>query len=56
MPALIALLVKMLRVMLMAKPGAMLAKVLLFFGFTIVTDQFATDPVIDHVRLDRFQI
>lgn len=50
MPALLGYLVTLLRIMLMAKIGAFVAKVLLFFGFTWATNSFAIGPAIDQIE------
>lgn len=50
MPALVALLVNLLRTMLMVKAGVIIAKVLLFFGLAITVHKFAVDPLLDQVR------
>jgi hypothetical protein len=50
MPAVVALLVTLLRVMLMAKIGAFVVKLLAFFGFTWATNKFAIDPAMDFIR------
>lgn len=50
MPAVIALLVNMLRVMLMAKAGLFVAKVLGFFGLTFLTNEYAIEPLLAQIQ------
>lgn len=49
MPAIIAALLTGLRILLMAKLGAMVARVFLFFGVTWATNEFALQPALDQV-------
>lgn len=50
MAAIIAVLLTGLRILLMAKLGAMVARVLLFFGLTWATNEYVLDPALDQVR------
>lgn len=51
MPAfLLAPLLNGLRILLMAKLGAMVARVLTFLGVTFATQNYAVEPAIDQVR------
>ncbi len=48
--AAIAALVNMLRIMLFAKAGALVAKVLLFFGLAVGVNKFAINPMTDQIK------
>jgi hypothetical protein len=48
--ALIPILLTGLRIMLMAKIGAFCAKLLLFFGFSWATNEFAVEPAMDFLE------
>jgi len=48
--ALIPIVVTALRIMLLAKIGAFVAKLLMFFGFTWATNKFAVEPALDALR------
>lgn len=45
-----ATLVNLLRIMLFAKAGALVAKILLFFGLAWSTMEFAVDPLISQIE------
>lgn len=50
MPALVAALIHALRIMLMAKAGALVLKILLFFGLAITVNRVAIDPVLNQLE------
>ena len=45
-PALVAAMMQVLRVLLMAKIGAFIVSALAFFGFTFVVNQYAIEPAL----------
>lgn len=49
-PALVAALMTVLRVLLMAKIGAFIVSALLFFGFTFAVNEYAIEPALDALR------
>lgn len=49
-PALVAAMMTVLRVLLMAKIGAFIVSALLFFGFTFATNEYAVEPLLDALR------
>lgn len=49
MAAVAAALLMGLRILLMAKLGAMVARVLLFFGITWATNEYALQPALDQI-------
>lgn len=50
MPAILAVLVSMLRAMLLAKAGLFVLKVLGFFGLAFVTNKYAIQPMLDQIE------
>lgn len=50
MPALVAALMHALRIMLMAKVGAFVLKVISFFGLAIVTNKYAIEPLLNQLE------
>lgn len=48
--ALVPIVVTAMRVMLLAKAGAFVAKCIMFFGFTWATNKFAIQPAFDELR------
>lgn len=50
MPALVAALIHALRIMLMAKAGAFVLKVLSFFGLAIVVNKFGVEPLLNQLE------